>query len=114
MAGPDDATKASSGDKTTPTDAYDLRLDQELHVARNLRVTMESLLSVFEGVRDDLVVLGDRMEKARVASERCRKQLVKRHQSDDSPDQSTPAKASGKRKREGESMRLIGKTRKTP
>ena len=115
---PNDRTETSTcidndDDEKTPTDAYDLRLDKEIHVVRNLRATMISLLQVFESARDDLVVLGDKMDKVRVASERCRKELMKRQQSSASTPHSPP-NVSGKRKREDEGARVIGKTRKTP
>ena len=101
-------------DEETPADPYDLRLDQELKVVQNLRSTMQSLLRVLESGRDDLVVLGDSMDKVRLASERCRNEFLKQqHQSADSSAQSPkPEKSSPtKRKRQGEG--LIGKTRKS-
>ena len=99
------------GEEKPATDPYDQRLDQELHVVRNLRVSMESLLKVFEIARDDLVVLGDKMDQVRVASERCRKELMKRNSHSETVDESESPKKPTKRKQEGEC--LIGKTRRT-
>lgn len=59
---------------------YDARLDQELQVVRSIRVTMVSFLQVLEQARDDLVVLGDKMDRVRIASEHCRTELMKKKQ----------------------------------
>ena len=60
--------------------AYEARLDEELRVVRSIRVTMTSFLQVLETARDDLVLLGDKMDRVRTASEHCRKELMKRQQ----------------------------------
>ena len=59
---------------------YDTRLDQELHVVRSIRLTMVSFLQVLERARDDLVLLGNKMDRVRIASEHCRTELMKKKQ----------------------------------
>ncbi|CAB9507753.1 expressed unknown protein [Seminavis robusta] len=70
--------KGSNGgdDKGSSDCDYDKRLDQELQVVRTLRMTMVSLLQNLQGARDDLVLLGDKMDRVRLASEKCRKAIM--------------------------------------
>ena len=73
--------KADAQDADAPSrDNYDARLDQELQVLRELRSTMASLLQSLEGGRDDLVLLGGKVDKVRSASRLCRQGFSKRLQ----------------------------------
>ena len=63
--------------ETITTDAYGARLDQELLLVQAIQSTMTTLLRVLECARDDLVLLGGRMDRLRIASEKCRQELLK-------------------------------------
>lgn len=52
------------------------RLDLELELVRKLRVALTATLYMFESVRDDVTEMGERMDRLRLASERCRKALM--------------------------------------
>jgi hypothetical protein len=69
-----------SDDKDTENDAEvtqrEERLDRELRIVRKMRLALASTLHMFEAARDDLVELGNRMDRLRAASELCRKALT--------------------------------------
>lgn len=61
---------------------YDARLEQELHIVRSMRDAMSSLLKVLESAQNNLVILGDRMDQLRIASEHCRKEIQTKRSDD--------------------------------
>lgn len=60
--------------------AEDAQLDLELHVIRKMRLAFEASLQMLEAVRDDLVEMGDRMDRLAAASKRCREALRNKKQ----------------------------------
>lgn len=52
--------------------------DPELILLKQLRLAFSSMLQMLETARDDLVLLGHRMDGLREASEKCRKIVEKR------------------------------------
>jgi len=52
------------------------RLEKELQMLQKMRLAFTSSLHMFEGSRRDLIELGNRMDRLRHASERCRKELA--------------------------------------
>jgi len=49
---------------------------EELELLRKVRLALGSMLHMLECSRDDLVAMGERMDRLRVASERCRTTLA--------------------------------------
>jgi hypothetical protein len=62
------------------------RLDRELRLVRKMRLALASTLHMFEAARDDLVELGNRMDRLRSASELCRKALREKKAKEDEED----------------------------
>lgn len=62
------------------------RLDHELRLVRKMRLALASTLHMFEAARDDLVELGNRMDRLRAASELCRKALREKKAKEDPED----------------------------
>jgi PleD family two-component response regulator len=59
------------------------RLDRELRLVRKMRLALASTLHMFEAARDDLVGLGNRMDRLRATSELCRKALREKKAKED-------------------------------
>jgi hypothetical protein len=98
----DSATNSRAGNESEPSDndeteqqeeehvlgqgerealmAEDAQLDLELHVIRKMRLAFEASLQMLEAVRDDLVEMGDRMDRLAAASKRCREALRNKKQ----------------------------------
>jgi hypothetical protein len=53
----------------------DSRLDAELEIVRKIKQTFAVSLQMLESARDDLVEMGNRMDRLREASELCRKAI---------------------------------------
>jgi hypothetical protein len=62
------------------------RLDRELRLVRKMRLALASTLHMFEAARDDLVEMGNRMDRLRAASEICRKALREKKAKEDEED----------------------------
>jgi hypothetical protein len=58
----------------------------ELELLRKVRLALAATLHMLECARDDMVALGDRMDRLRVASERCRKALEEKKKQESSSD----------------------------
>jgi hypothetical protein len=63
-----------------PQDDQERQLDDdmELHLVRRMRLAFEASLQMLEAVRDDLVEMGDRMDRLSRASQLCREALRKK------------------------------------
>ena len=63
----------------------------ELELLRKVRLALGATLHMLECAQDDLVALGDRMDRLRIASERCRIALQekKKRESSDSLEEAT-------------------------
>jgi len=57
-------------------------LDRELHVIRKLRLAFQASLHLLEAARDDLVAMGERVERLTVASRQCREQLLAKRENE--------------------------------
>ena len=62
------------------------RLDRELCLVRKMRLALASTLHMFEAARDDLVEMGNRMDRLRASSELCRKALREKKAKEDEED----------------------------
>lgn len=53
------------------------KLDQELRILRKLKLALAASLPMLEAAQHDLVEMGNRLDRLRIASERCRAALEK-------------------------------------
>jgi hypothetical protein len=73
--GEDDSLPAVTSNEE---EEYEARLDYELKVIWKMRVAYASCLYMLESTRDDLVEMGNRMDRLRNVSELCRKALTEK------------------------------------
>lgn len=66
-----DNTREDANQASLPSSAS----AEELELLRKVRLALGSMLQMLECARDDLTAMGDRMDRLRVASERCRTAL---------------------------------------
>jgi hypothetical protein len=71
------------------------RLDRELRLVRKMRLALASTLHMFEAARDDLVEMGNRMDRLRASSELCRKALREKKAKEDEEDRMQLDESSG-------------------
>lgn len=85
----DDETENKQSSENKPSELEeDVVLDYELAILRKMRVAFRSTLHMLEAARDDLVEMGQRMDRLKESSERCRTAILKKRQHEQS--QETP------------------------
>jgi hypothetical protein len=72
-----EATAAAGRDDSEPNN-LEFENDPEIMLLRNLRLALGSTLRMLESARDDLVIMGERMDRLSKSSEHCRTILEQR------------------------------------
>ena len=75
--------RGRSSDVAHDSEAESSAMIEELEVLKKMRLALGATLHMLECARDDLVALGERMDRLRVASERCRAALRGRKDAQD-------------------------------
>ena len=73
------------GKKDPPLPDSDERIDtltRELHLVQKLRRTFAAVLFLMEAAQDDLIALGERLDRLTKASRQCREALMRARQKD--------------------------------
>mmetsp|Transcript_7098 Transcript_7098/g.12748 ORF Transcript_7098/g.12748 Transcript_7098/m.12748 type:complete len:122 (-) Transcript_7098:470-835(-) len=73
-----EATAAATGRDESEPNNLEFVNDPEIMLLRNLRRALGSTLRMLESARDDLVIMGERMDRLSKSSEHCRTILEQR------------------------------------
>jgi hypothetical protein len=78
---PPNAEKMSDPSSSSQVDE-ELKLDEELRILRKLKLAFAASLPMLEAAQKDLIEMGNRLDRLRIASEQCRAALLLEEKND--------------------------------